>query len=164
MLCSGSSPWYFWEASGLVLEQPEAEPAGTARHRTRQPGEISRPSSRQKHGRIPIIPGPLTRKYMEASLQAFFQFIIFQAKRKDPFQGSVRPSSKTWNDLLLYVTVPIIPGFLSGITTERSLTVPIIPGLLPGKKKGVSLRPSPKQKTMDPFQRLSSRHNHSPTT
>ena len=48
--CAAVEQWYFREASGLVLELLEAEPAGTARHRTRQPGEISRPSSRQKHG------------------------------------------------------------------------------------------------------------------
>ena len=51
--CAAVEQWYFSEASGLVLELLEAEPAGTARHRTRQPGEISRPFSRQKHGRIP---------------------------------------------------------------------------------------------------------------
>ena len=60
---SSSSPWNFREASGLVLEVPEA--AGTARHRTRQPGEISRPSSSLE------VPGKTSKNP--------FQFLLFQA-------------------------------------------------------------------------------------
>ena len=136
--CAAVEQWYFSEASGLVLELLEAEPAGTARHRTRQPGEISRPSSRQKHGRIPIIPGPLTRKYMEASLQAFFQFIIFQAKRKDPFQGSVRPLSRQKHGTISYCMLQfqLFQAFFQAKPRKDPLQFQIFQAFFQVKRKG----------------------------
>ena len=94
------------QASGLVLGLLEAED-GTARHRTSQPGEISRPSSRQKHWdplkpgiQTCVLPGTLAGFFSKQDLQAFSRqkhWDLFQAWNPGPLPGIFPDKQKTWN-------------------------------------------------------------------
>ena len=112
------------QASGLVLGLLEAED-GTARHRTSQPGEISRPSSRQKHW-DPLQPGIQTgllphscRVLFQARSSGFFQAKTLGSLYSLGSTSSSKQSSIQGQDLQAFFQAKIF-GFLFSLESRYS--------------------------------------------